>query len=90
MDNIADKVQSATEEIDIEAVIDRLAKLSPVEYDRVRVQEKNRLGIQQKTLDSQVEKRRKFEGGGDQKIQGRAIELTELTAERLGVESPVD
>ena len=38
MDNIADKVNTATEEIDVEAVIDRLAKLSPVEYDRVRVQ----------------------------------------------------
>ncbi len=78
MDDIADKVQNATEEIDAEAAIDRLAKLSPVDYDRVRVQEKNRLGIQQKTLDSQVEKRRKADGGNDNPDrQGRAIELPE-------------
>jgi putative DNA primase/helicase len=57
---------------------ERLAKLTPGEYDRVRKEEANRLGIQLRTLDKEVAKRCDNEGGGAAPGQGRSIEAFEL------------
>ena len=43
------------------AAVNRLAKLSPLEYDKVRKAESKALGVQLKTLDSVVKAARKEE-----------------------------
>jgi putative DNA primase/helicase len=55
----------------------RLAALSPAEYDRCRETEATALGIRVKTLDAQVEQRRRWTGGNDSTVQGRQIDLPE-------------
>jgi hypothetical protein len=62
---------SSTTDSDFEASVDRLAKLSPLDYDRVRISEAKRLGVRVAVLDSQVEKRRAKDGG-----DGRGRPLT--------------
>lgn len=51
---------------------ERLASLSPADYDRARKTEAKRLGIQTSTLDAEVSKRRSTDGGN---LQGCAIDL---------------
>lgn len=45
-------------EVDTGQIIAKLAKLNPIEYDRVRVESASRLGIQVKTLDAEVKSAR--------------------------------
>jgi putative DNA primase/helicase len=56
----------------------RLAALSPAEYDRRRETEAAALGIRVKTLDLEVEQRRRWTGGNDSTLQGCAIDLPEI------------
>ena len=78
MSDIENSIEDAEEEIDREKEIERLSKLSPIDYDQMRKQEAGRLNIQLKTLDSEVEKRRKAGGGnGNPDRQGRFVELTD-------------
>jgi putative DNA primase/helicase len=64
---------SEDEPLDTKAVIERLAKLVPIEYDRVREAEAERLGVRISTLDAEVEKaRRKLAGDGNDS-QGEAV-----------------
>lgn len=53
--------------------VDRLAKLSPIEYDRVRQAEAEKLEARVTTLDAEVEKLRGKDGGGD---DGQGSEVT--------------
>ena len=76
MSDIENSIKTAEEEIDREKEIERLSKLSSIDFDQVRKQEAGRLNIQLKTLDSEVEKRRKA-GGDNPDRQGRVIELPE-------------
>jgi putative DNA primase/helicase len=55
----------------------RLAALSPAEYDRCRETEAAALRIRVKTLDAEVEQRRRWTGGNDSTVQGRQIDLPE-------------
>jgi len=54
----ADEAQLSTDGEDIEATIQKLAALSPFEYDRQRKEAAKRLGIREGTLDEQVYPRR--------------------------------
>jgi putative DNA primase/helicase len=64
---------SEDEPLDTKAVVERLAKLSRIEYDRVREAEAERLGVRVSTLDAEVEKaRRKLTGDGNDG-QGEAV-----------------
>ena len=64
---------SEDEPLDAKAVVERLAKLSRIEYDRVRDAEAERLGVRVSTLDAEVEKaRRKLTGDGNDG-QGEAV-----------------
>jgi putative DNA primase/helicase len=58
---------------DLSAAVERLAKLSPLEYDRCRQDEATRLGVRVATLDAEVKAARGDGGGGS--LQGRALEL---------------
>lgn len=57
---------------DLHASLDQLAKISPVDYERVREAEAKRLGVRVGVLDTEVEKRRGREGGGG---HGRPLTL---------------
>jgi len=76
MTDISDTIEGAGVEIDVEREIDRLAKLSPIDYERVRAAEAKRLGVRTTALDAEVEKRRKA-GVDNPDRQGRVIELAE-------------
>lgn len=55
------------------AELDRLAALSPIDYDQQREAAAEALGCRTSTLDKEVERRRKADAGGA--LQGRAVEL---------------
>jgi hypothetical protein len=65
-------IGDAPAETDAEAIA-RLAALQPLEYDRVREGEAERLGIRVVTLDSEVKRAREPSGHSD--AQGRALRL---------------
>lgn len=78
MSDIANSIENAGAEADTDKEIDRLAKLSPIDYERVRAGEGKRLGMRTTVLDAEVEKRRKAGAGNDNPDrQGRAIDLPE-------------
>jgi Protein of unknown function (DUF3631)/BT4734-like, N-terminal domain len=58
-----------------EETLQRLAALPPLEYDRVRVSEAQRLGCRPATLDKYVESRRLTLNTG---MQGRALQLADV------------
>ncbi len=62
----ASQVESTPAPIDIDAVLQRLAVLSPLEYDQVRKGHANDLGVQVKTLDAMVKAQRKL--GPEQRL----------------------
>ena len=66
--------QPNNETADDQAVLDRLAKLSPIEYDRARVAAAKQLGVRAPILDRLVEAGRE-KGGGDDGKQGRPLNL---------------
>lgn len=70
------QIKNATvpQETDAEA-FDRLAKLTPAEYDRVRKAEAARLKIRPATLDAEVSKRRPQ---ADSRAQGTAVNLANV------------
>ncbi|MGH8577105.1 MAG: DUF3631 domain-containing protein, partial [Gammaproteobacteria bacterium] len=56
------------------AAVERLAKLSPIEYDRVREVEAQALRVRVGTLDAEVQKMRvAMDPGGGASIQGQAV-----------------
>ena len=59
-----------------EQAVIRLAALPPHKYDRVRMEEKKRLGVRVETLDSDVKAARASESG-DNALQGRALQWPE-------------
>jgi hypothetical protein len=61
-------------QIDLEAEIERLTKLTPIEYDRERQAAADRLGIRVGTLDAEVTARRPH---GDEDDNGDAVENLE-------------
>jgi putative DNA primase/helicase len=61
-----------------EATFTRLAALSSAEYDRCRETEAAALSIRVKTLDLEVEQRRRWTGGNDSTLQGCQIDLPEI------------
>jgi putative DNA primase/helicase len=58
-----------------EEIYERLADLSPADYDRSREKEAVDLGIRVSTLDDEVRKRRGWTGGSDATLQGCAVDL---------------
>ncbi|MFZ1072133.1 MAG: DUF3631 domain-containing protein [Verrucomicrobiia bacterium] len=58
-----------------EAIFDRLAKLSPADYDRCRDDEAKQLNIRTTTLDTEVQKRRAKSG---EILQGGALSLADV------------
>jgi putative DNA primase/helicase len=58
-----------------EAIFDRLAKLSPADYDRCRNDEAKQLNIRTATLDAEVQKRRVKPG---EILQGGALNLADV------------
>jgi hypothetical protein len=59
---------------DLDATVRRLAALSPIAYDKVRLDEAVRLGVRVTTLDVEVEKaRRQLAGDSAGDGQGDAI-----------------
>jgi putative DNA primase/helicase len=66
------KNAEVAQETDAE-IIARLAKLPPMEYDRVREKEAQRLGVRIATLDCEVVKARDDEAGND--ARGTAVEF---------------
>jgi len=58
-----------------EAIFDRLAKLSPADYDRCRDDEAKQLKIRTATLDTEVQKRRAKSG---EILQGGALTLADV------------
>jgi putative DNA primase/helicase len=58
-----------------EAIFDRLAKLSPADYDRCRDDEAKRLNIRTSTLDAEIQKRR---AKSDESLQGGALNLADV------------
>ena len=50
-------------EQEVEAELDRLAPLSPIQYDRIREEAAKRLGVRVSTLDEEVKRRRPREQG---------------------------
>lgn len=77
LDAVKDQIQAAEppKETDAEA-FDRLAKLSPADYDRCRKAEAERLGIRPQTLDDEVAARRPK--AKDDKAQGAAVVLPDV------------
>jgi putative DNA primase/helicase len=65
------------EKPDTESELARLAALSPIEYDRCREAEAERLGVRVTTLDSEVKRRRPADAGDGDRLQGRPLELPE-------------
>ena len=59
-----------------EQAVIRLAALPPHKYDRVRMEEKKRLGVRVETLDSDV-KAARASASGDNALQGRALQWHE-------------
>ncbi len=57
-----------------EAAIARLAALAPLEYDRVRETQAERMGVRVATLDKQVSAAR-HEAAGETTLQGRALKI---------------
>lgn len=89
---VKDQIQRAMppQETDEEAY-ERLAKLPPSDYDRVRASEAKRLGIRTVTLDDEVARRREgYADGSD--LQGQAVELAnvELWAESVSGAEALD
>jgi putative DNA primase/helicase len=58
--------------------VDRLAKLSPVEYDRVRKEDAKRLDVRVATLDAAVEKARPVADAEPTEGKGSALELPDF------------
>jgi putative DNA primase/helicase len=58
---------------DLEATVRRLAALSAIEYDRVRIAEADALGVRVPTLDAEVEKARPKLVGDGNDSQGEAV-----------------
>src|SRR5512142_3339295 len=79
MDNNTSGIEEAPaathEEVaDLDAEIAELAKLKPLEYDRVREERAKELGVRVATLDKAVEQFRR-EGADTEPSQGRALSL---------------
>ncbi len=61
------------------AEVERLAKLFPIEYDRVRIAEAEALGVRVTTLDAEVEKERmSIDSAGKADIQGEPVLFAEI------------
>jgi putative DNA primase/helicase len=75
------KTNEVDERNDTQAEIDRLAKLSPVDYDRERISAAERLEIRVKVLDCLVKQVRNIPSG-----QGRPIDLPEIQPWHEGVD----
>ena len=74
---------------ELEAAIDRLSAMTPLDYDRVRKSEAEKLGVRLSTLDEAVERRRpRTEDLGDESISGQGQAITFPTIETWP--SPVD
>ena len=59
-----DGAQDAIEDVAVnDAILNELASLPLIEYDRRRQAEAERLGVRVSTLDAEVEKRRRVHGG---------------------------
>ena len=75
----AEKIFDALGALDVEAstlkIVGELAQLSPIEYDKVRESEAEKLGIRVSTLDAEVKKARG--ATGDDSAQGQAVDLTD-------------
>ncbi len=65
-ERIKNASEAAPEALDdnvvVEAILDELAAINPVEYDRRREEEAERLGVRVTTLDQEVKKRRRSSG----------------------------
>jgi putative DNA primase/helicase len=61
---------------DLAEALARLAKLDPLEYDRVRKAEAERLGVREKTLDASVRFAQKSEADDD--LPGRRLDLPDV------------
>lgn len=75
----AEKIFDELGTLDAEAstlkTIGELAQLSPIEYDKVRESEAEKLGVRVSTLDAEVKKSRGV--SGDDNAQGQAVDLTD-------------
>ena len=60
-----------------EATIARLAGLSPIEYDRVRLEEAEKLGVRIATLDAERERKRAKSSEGET-LQGNAVDFLDV------------
>jgi putative DNA primase/helicase len=59
------------------AAIARLAALSPIEYDRIRFNEADKLGVRVTTLDAEVERKRAKSNQGET-LQGNAVDFVDV------------
>jgi putative DNA primase/helicase len=77
LETVKSQIEAAAVPMENEAdTFQRLAKLSPPDYDRLRQQEAEALGIRVSTLDAEVEKLRGGTGGGH--LQGCAVDLPDV------------
>jgi hypothetical protein len=60
-----------------EQAVERLAKLKPADYDRVRKAEADKLGVRVGTLDRDVEAARPVPAEGEESGKGKALDLPE-------------
>ncbi|RLB37448.1 MAG: DNA primase, partial [Deltaproteobacteria bacterium] len=79
-------------EEEVEAELDRVATLTPVQYDRTREETAKRLKVRVSTLDEEVKKRRPKQGEGDRAVivedlepWAEAVNGAELLGEIKGV-----
>ncbi len=75
MTDIDDDLNKLDADAESLKAVERLAKLSPMEYDKVRDAEAEKLGIRVSTLDAEVKKARG--ATGDDNAQGQAVDLAE-------------
>src|SRR5262245_6253580 len=75
---------TAADVVDHEAIIDELAKLSPLAYARMRKEQAKVLGIRLSTLDAEVKQRRPRQSQPD--AQGKAVSFDDPQLWLLEVE----
>jgi putative DNA primase/helicase len=84
-EEIKDNIDAlAQQRASIEDDVKRLAKLAPIEFDRVIKEEAERLGCRESTLRGEVEKARK--GANPDTLQGKAVEVADLEAWETAVD----